>query len=79
VAWTFNTGDMSDGRGGQPRSGFQTTPIFVDGTLFLTTPTNQVIALDPERGTERGGTTRSPSTLRPASCAAISVLAVRSA
>ena len=53
LAWTFNTGDMSDGRGGQPRSGFQTTPIFVDGTLFFTTPTNQVIALDPERGTER--------------------------
>jgi quinoprotein glucose dehydrogenase len=53
VAWTFHTGDMSDGQGGRPRSGFQTTPIFVDGTLYLTTPTNQVIALDPERGTQR--------------------------
>lgn len=52
-AWTFRTGDMSDGRGGGPRSGFETTPIFVDGTLYLTTPTNQVIALDAERGTER--------------------------
>jgi quinoprotein glucose dehydrogenase len=53
VAWTFRTGDMSNGQDGRPRSGFQTTPIFVDGTLYLTTPTNQVIALDPERGTER--------------------------
>jgi quinoprotein glucose dehydrogenase len=53
VAWTFHTGDMSNGQDGRPRSGFQTTPIFVDGTLYLTTPTNQVIALDPKRGTER--------------------------
>jgi quinoprotein glucose dehydrogenase len=53
VAWTFHTGDMSDGQDGRPRSGFQTTPIFVDGALYLTTSTNQVIALDPERGTER--------------------------
>ena len=53
VAWTFRTGDMSKGQDGRPRSGFQTTPIFVDGTLYLTTPTNQVIAVDPERGTER--------------------------
>jgi quinoprotein glucose dehydrogenase len=53
AAWTFHTGDMSDGRGDRRRSGFQTTPIFVDGTLYLTTPTNQVIALDPERGVER--------------------------
>jgi quinoprotein glucose dehydrogenase len=53
MAWTFHTGDVSDGGGGRPRSGFQTTPIMVDGTLYLTTPTNQVIALDPERGTQR--------------------------
>ena len=35
------------------RSGFETTPILVDGTLFLTTPFNRVIALDPETGTQR--------------------------
>jgi len=44
------TGDISNGDESRPRSGFQTTPIVVDGTLYLTTPTNQVIALDPERG-----------------------------
>src|SRR5690242_21300229 len=33
VAWTFHTGDISDGKHGTRRSGFETTPILVDGTL----------------------------------------------
>jgi quinoprotein glucose dehydrogenase len=49
VAWTFHTGDIADGSKG-PRSGFETTPLFVDGKLFLTTPFNRVIALDPVSG-----------------------------
>jgi quinoprotein glucose dehydrogenase len=53
VAWIFHTGDISDGRGNRKRSGFETTPILVDGTLYLTTPFNRVIALDPETGTQR--------------------------
>lgn len=53
VAWTFHTGDISDGTGNRRRSGFETTPILVDGTLFLTTPFNRIIALDPETGTQR--------------------------
>jgi len=53
IAWTFHTGDVSDGQHGKPRSGFETTPILVDGTLFLTTGFNRVIALDPETGTVR--------------------------
>ena len=53
VAWVFHTGDISDGKGQQRRSGFETTPILVDGTLYLTTPFNRVIALDPESGTRR--------------------------
>jgi quinoprotein glucose dehydrogenase len=53
VAWTFHTGDISDGSDGRKRSGFETTPIFVDGTLFLTTAFNRVIALDPETGKQR--------------------------
>jgi glucose dehydrogenase len=32
---------------------FEATPILVDGTLYLATPFNRVIALDPEKGTER--------------------------
>jgi quinoprotein glucose dehydrogenase len=53
VAWVFHTGDISDGKHGKQRSGFETTPIFVDGTLFLTTGFNRVIALDPATGTQR--------------------------
>src|SRR5579863_5483581 len=50
VAWTFHTGDISDGSGDRKRSGFEATPILVDGTLYITTPFNRVIALDPETG-----------------------------
>src|SRR5579859_5344596 len=50
VAWTYHTGDVADGAKGRNRSGFETTPIFVDGKLFLTTPFNRVIALDGETG-----------------------------
>ena len=53
VAWVFHTGDISDGHDGHKRSGFETTPILVDGTLFLTTPFNRVIALDPKSGTQK--------------------------
>ena len=53
VAWVFHTGDISNGKGQQRRSGFETTPILVDGTLYLTTPFNRVIALDPETGAQR--------------------------
>ena len=53
VAWVFHTGDISDGSHDRRRSGFEATPIFVDGTLFFTTGFNRVIALDPETGTEK--------------------------
>src|SRR4029078_895957 len=53
VAWIFHTGDISEGRNGRKRSGFETTPILVDGTLYFTTPFNRVIALDPETGKQR--------------------------
>lgn len=53
VAWTFHTGDISEGHGHRKRSGFETTPLLVDGTLYLTTPFNRVIAIDPETGTRR--------------------------
>jgi membrane-bound PQQ-dependent dehydrogenase (glucose/quinate/shikimate family) len=53
VAWTFHTGDISNGSGGRKRTGFETTPILIDGTLYLTTGFNRVIALDPETGKQR--------------------------
>ena len=52
VAWTFHTGDMVDGKNGDPRSGFEATPLVVDGTLYLTTGFNRVIALNPETGAQ---------------------------
>jgi quinoprotein glucose dehydrogenase len=53
VAWTFHTGDISDGTGSRKRSGFESTPLMVDSTLYVTTPFNRVIALDPETGAQR--------------------------
>ena len=50
VAWVFHTGDISDGHDGRKRSSFESTPILVDGKLYLTTPFNRVIALDPVTG-----------------------------
>ncbi len=63
VAWTFSTGDFShdDGSEGPQEScgnchtgesKFETTPILVDDRLFVSTPLNRVIALDPGTGTE---------------------------
>jgi quinoprotein glucose dehydrogenase len=53
VAWTFHTGDISDGSHNRKRSGFEATPILVDGTLYITTGFNRVIALDPQTGKQR--------------------------
>ena len=50
LAWTFHIGDVSDGHDGVRRSGLETTPLFIDGRLYVTTPFNRVIALDPETG-----------------------------
>jgi quinoprotein glucose dehydrogenase len=53
VAWTFHTHDVAERHGHTKRSGFESTPLVVDGTLYLTTPFNRVIALDPETGAQR--------------------------
>src|SRR6202158_5555863 len=51
--WVFHTGDVAEGGGDRKRSGFEATPILVDGMLYLTTPFNRVIALDPETGKQK--------------------------
>ncbi len=53
IVWVYHTGDVSDGSHHRRRSGFETTPILVDGRLYLTTPFNRVIALEPETGVRR--------------------------
>lgn len=54
VAWTFHTGDMYDpkGRGGK-KSAFESTPLFIDGVLYVTTPFGRLIALDPATGAQK--------------------------
>jgi quinoprotein glucose dehydrogenase len=53
VAWTFHVGDISDGAAGKKRTGLETTPILVGGTLYLTSGFNRVFAIDPETGKQR--------------------------
>jgi quinoprotein glucose dehydrogenase len=53
TAWVYRTGDVSDGTVYPRKSEFESTPIFADGTLYVTTPFNRVVALDPARGKER--------------------------
>lgn len=49
-AWTFHTGELSDGTEYAVRSAFEGTPLAVDGVLYLTTPFNRLVALDGETG-----------------------------
>src|SRR5215475_3364675 len=45
VAWIYHTGDTPTKA---QAASFEATPILVDGMLYLSTPFNRVIALDPE-------------------------------
>ena len=53
VAWTYRTGELGDGFAQADKLAFEATPILVNDTLFLSTPTDIVIALDPATGRER--------------------------
>ncbi len=52
VAWTFRTGDSYQPKDSRPTA-FEATPIYVDGTLYLSTPLGRIFALDPVTGTQR--------------------------
>jgi len=52
IAWTFRTGDAYQPARGRPTA-FEATPLYVDGTLYLSTPLGRVIALDPVSGRQR--------------------------
>jgi quinoprotein glucose dehydrogenase len=52
-AWTYRTGDLSDGKNARSSSAFQCTPLMVDGVLYVVTSFNRVIALDPATGKEK--------------------------
>jgi quinoprotein glucose dehydrogenase len=52
VAWRYKTGEIADGKNYVMRSAFETTPLVVGGTMYLTTPFNRVVALEAETGKE---------------------------
>jgi quinoprotein glucose dehydrogenase len=52
VAWIYRTGDVSNEKTAETTQ-FEATPIMVWGTLYVPTPFNRVIALDPETGRRR--------------------------
>lgn len=52
-AWIYRTGELGAGFASAGKLAFEATPILVRGALYLSTPTNIVIALDPATGRER--------------------------
>jgi quinoprotein glucose dehydrogenase len=53
TVWTYHTGALKPETGLNEKAAFEATPILVEGTLYLSTPFNRVIALDPGTGAER--------------------------
>jgi quinoprotein glucose dehydrogenase len=52
AAWTYRTGALLRDSELDKKAAFEATPILVDGKLFLSTPYDHVIALNPETGTK---------------------------
>jgi len=52
-AWEYHTGALLPQSDLNSKAAFEATPILVDGTLYLSTPFDQVIALDPVTGQQR--------------------------
>ncbi len=53
IAWTYRTGAADVKAASAKNAAFEATPILVDGMLFMSTPYNRVIALDPATGVEK--------------------------
>jgi quinoprotein glucose dehydrogenase len=53
MVWTYRTGELGAGFARAAKLSFEATPILAQGSLYLSTPTSIVIALDPETGKER--------------------------
>lgn len=49
-AWIFDSADFSDGRQYPTRSAFETTPLLVNGVLYVSTSFHRLFALDAETG-----------------------------
>ncbi len=53
VAWTYRTRETDSAFATRRETSLETTPLVVDGTMYLATPLGRVIALDPATGLER--------------------------
>ncbi|NHE59226.1 pyrroloquinoline quinone-dependent dehydrogenase [Cyclobacterium plantarum] len=55
VAWTYRTGELEYYRNNDAaeKAAFEATPLMVEGVLYLSTPSNRVIALDAATGAEK--------------------------
>ena len=52
-AWTYRTGEADAIFATEKETSFESTPLVVDGTMYVGTPLGRVIALDPATGRER--------------------------
>ncbi len=52
LAWIYHTGDAYQPKHGRSTA-FEATPLYIDGTLYLSTPLGRAIALDPIGGKEK--------------------------
>lgn len=50
--WRYRLSEASDGYDGNTATALQVTPLVVDDSMYLCTPYNRVVALDPETGAE---------------------------
>ena len=51
-AWVYHSGDVSDGSDGTAKTPLEVNPILANDKLYICTPFNRVVALDPETGSE---------------------------
>ena len=49
-AWVYHSGDVSDGSDGTAKTPLEVNPILANDKLYICTPYNRVIALDPGTG-----------------------------
>ncbi len=50
LAWTYRTGAMNEKTELVRKAAFEATPILIENKLFLSTPYNHILALDPQTG-----------------------------
>ncbi len=51
-AWVYHSGDVSDGSDGTAKTPLEVNPILANDKLYICTPFNRVVALDPGTGSE---------------------------